>query len=108
MARVIQALASSIMWVVGLTTIADNVPLEHMGKVWGTVYVAISGGTSIGPLLSGVLLQLAGYNAAWASAFAVLGVDIIFRLLMMENSHQSGKSTFKADDSDAAKALKAT
>ncbi|KAI9371740.1 major facilitator superfamily domain-containing protein [Aspergillus egyptiacus] len=84
LARFVQSLASSIMWVVGIITVADNVPVEHLGKAYGTLYVAVSASTSVGPMLSGVLLELAGYWVAWSSAFAVLGIDIVFRLLMVE------------------------
>jgi hypothetical protein len=37
-------------------------------------------------MLSGILFQLAGYWMAWALAFAIIGLDIAFRLLMVEKS----------------------
>ncbi|KAB8232380.1 major facilitator superfamily domain-containing protein [Aspergillus alliaceus] len=83
--RLIQALASSIMWVAGLTTVTQNVQIQHIGMVYAIVSMAIGAGTSAGPMLSGVLFQLASYWAAWSSAFAVIAADIAFRLLMLEN-----------------------
>ncbi|KAF5860190.1 hypothetical protein ETB97_001833 [Aspergillus alliaceus] len=53
--------------------------------VYAIVSMAIGAGTSAGPMLSGVLFQLASYWAAWSSAFAVIAADIAFRLLMLEN-----------------------
>jgi MFS family permease len=94
--RFVQGIASSIMWVVGLTTVADNVHLEHMGKIYTTVSMAAAVGTSAGPTLAGVLFQLAGYWVAWSTAFAIIGVDIIFRLLMLESPHTSEIGTLGA------------
>lgn len=79
-----QALASSIIWVVGYSTIADNVQPEHLGKSYGTISMAVGAGTSAGPLLAGMLFQLGGYWLAWSSAFVVIVADIILRLLMLE------------------------
>lgn len=84
--RFVQAFANSIMWVVGFSTLADVVPIQHTAKVYSAVSVANSLGSSTGPMVSGVLFQLAGYWMAWALAFAVIGVDIAFRLLMVEKS----------------------
>lgn len=63
---------------------AESVPLQHIGKIYAIVFMAASAGVSVGPMISGVLFQLGGYWAAWSSAFAIIGVDIIFRLLMIE------------------------
>lgn len=87
MGRLVLAIASSIMWVVGFATVADVVPLQHTAKTYAVISMAVSLGTSTGPMLSGILFQLAGYWVAWASAFAIIGVDIIFRLLMVEKNH---------------------
>ncbi|KAJ6175578.1 hypothetical protein N7485_002492 [Penicillium canescens] len=84
--RFVQAFANSIMWVVGFSTLADVVPIQHTAKVYSAVSVANSLGSSTGPMLSGVLFQLAGYWMTWALAFAIIGVDIAFRLLMVEKN----------------------
>ncbi|KAJ5190938.1 uncharacterized protein N7498_009923, partial [Penicillium cinerascens] len=85
--RLVLAIASSIMWVVGFATVADVVPLQHTAKTYAVISMAVSLGTSTGPMLSGILFQLAGYWVAWASAFTIIGVDIVFRLLMVEKNH---------------------
>lgn len=56
--------------------------------------MAVSLGTSTGLVLSGILFQLAGYWVAWASAFTVIGVDIVFRLLVLEKSHTKEVGTY--------------
>lgn len=89
--RLVQALASSVMWVVGFSTIADNVKQEHLGKTYGIISVAVAVGTSAGPMLSGILFDLGGYWVAWSSAFVVLVADIVLRLLMLERPKDKGK-----------------
>ncbi|THD00296.1 hypothetical protein EYZ11_000189 [Aspergillus tanneri] len=65
-------------------TIADNVQPEHLGKTYGIVSVVVGAGTSGGPIVAGVLFELGGYWTAWSSAFAILLLDIICRVLMVE------------------------
>lgn len=91
--RLVQAISETIIWVVGITVIADVVPIEHIGVAYTTVFMASSAGNSIGPMLSGLLYELAGYWPAWSTAFAIIGLDIVFRLLMIEspNSQNAGK-----------------
>ncbi|KAJ5933437.1 hypothetical protein N7454_005766 [Penicillium verhagenii] len=82
--RSVQTFASSIMWVVGYTTVANTVSSENTAKTYAMISMAVSLGSSTGPMISGILFQLAGYWVAWASAFVILGIDMAFRLLMVE------------------------
>ncbi|OOF92874.1 hypothetical protein ASPCADRAFT_210117 [Aspergillus carbonarius ITEM 5010] len=82
--RLIQAVASSFIWVVGYATIADNVQPEHLGKTYGVISLVVAAGTSGGPMVAGILFELGGYWTAWSSAFVILIVDIVLRLLMLE------------------------
>lgn len=76
---------------------AELIPIQHIGKAYSTIFTASSAGNSIGPMLSGSLYQLAGYWPAWSSAFAVLGTDIVFRLLMIQNP-DSTRTEHSTDD----------
>lgn len=69
---------------VGFATLADNVAAENLGKIYGIVTVAIAAGTSGGPLVAGILYELAGYWVAWSSAFILVLFDIVMRGLMLE------------------------
>lgn len=93
--RLVQALASSVMWVIGFSTIADFVKQEHLGKVYGIISVAVAVGTSVGPMLSGILFDFGGYWVAWSSAFIVIVLDILLRLLMLERPKDKGKKPGK-------------
>lgn len=99
-ARLVQALASAVMWVIGFSTVADNVKQEHLGKVYGLISVAVAVGTSAGPMLSGILFDFGGYWVAWSSAFVVILIDIVLRLLMLERPKDKGKRPATADADD--------
>ena len=97
--RFVQALASTVAWVVGYATIADNVKLEHLGKTYGLISTVVAVGTSMGPMISGVLFDLGGYWLAWSSAFVVIGLNIVMWLLMLERPKSQGKELSTANGS---------
>lgn len=88
--RFIQALASSSVFVLGLSTVHDNVPSDQLGKTLGLVTIAISIGTSAGTMVAGMLLELVGYWATWSAAYVLIACDAIMRLLLIEQ--RKGKS----------------
>ncbi|KAJ5496819.1 hypothetical protein N7463_008806 [Penicillium fimorum] len=91
--RLIQAIASTTLWVVGFATIAESTAASDTGKVYGFVTVAIAVGTSGGPLVAGVLFDLGGYWVAWSSVLVVVIFDIILRCLMIENKKRNSAPT---------------
>ncbi|KAJ9262318.1 hypothetical protein DTO195F2_3705 [Paecilomyces variotii] len=82
-ARILQGIAASATWVIGLATIADRVSEDDIGKVMGTVNSFISAGFIVGPVVSGFLFEALGYWPTWAAPFGVLMLDFIARLLMV-------------------------
>ncbi|KAJ5628892.1 hypothetical protein N7490_011120 [Penicillium lividum] len=93
--RSVQTIASSIMWVVGFTTVANTVSLENTAKTYAMISMAVSLGASTGPMLAGMFFQLAGYWAAWSIAFVVLGIDMTFRLLMVDKTREKEEDTIR-------------
>ncbi|KAJ5365508.1 hypothetical protein N7517_008394 [Penicillium concentricum] len=87
--RLIQSVASTGLWVVGFATLADNVPADQLGKMYGFVTVAIGVGTSGGPLVAGVLFDIGGYWVAWSSVLFIIVFDVILRCLMLERSRHT-------------------
>lgn len=83
--RILQGIAGSVVWIVGLATIVDAVGEEHMGKIMGVVNSFVTSGVISGPVVSGLLLQAVGYWSTWVAPLIVLGLDIIARLVMIEN-----------------------
>ncbi|KAH7369645.1 putative MFS multidrug transporter [Rhexocercosporidium sp. MPI-PUGE-AT-0058] len=83
--RFLQALSSNAIFVIGIATISETIPSDRMGQAMGLITMAASVGTSAGTMLAGVLLELIGYWPTWCTAFALLAIDAVLRLLMIEN-----------------------
>ncbi|CAI7601548.1 unnamed protein product [Penicillium glandicola] len=97
--RVLQGIAGSAVWIVGLATAANTVSESDMGKVMGMVLSCASAGIISGPMVSGILLDTVGYWLTWSVPIGILVVDIIARLLMIENpQHSSHTSSENVDE----------
>ncbi|KAJ6050320.1 hypothetical protein N7444_007036 [Penicillium canescens] len=98
--RLMQALGSACVWVIGFATIADHVPADDLGKVYGFVAIAISVGTSGGPLVAGILFDLGGYWTAWSSVLVVIVFDIVLRILMLEKTQRDPVQAKAGNDTE--------
>ncbi|KAL4916724.1 major facilitator superfamily domain-containing protein [Aspergillus aurantiobrunneus] len=94
--QVLQALASSSVWIVGFATLADNVEGDNKGRVLGTTMAIVGTGVFAGPMVSGILLQLLGYWPAWSAALLLLAVDFVARLVMIDNRSPAETATATA------------
>ncbi|GES63327.1 MFS transporter [Aspergillus terreus] len=86
---VIQAVSSSAGWIIAYTTLTDNVEKEHLGKALGLAMSFVAAGTISGPVVSGALLKLAGYWAAWAVPLVVLLINMVARFVTLEAHHDA-------------------
>ncbi|KAJ5403170.1 major facilitator superfamily domain-containing protein [Penicillium cosmopolitanum] len=91
--RFFQCLTSNGIWIVGMSTMAENIGSEHMGKIAGLTSTLTAAGTTGGPILAGVLFGLGGYWCAWMGPAAFLLVDITMRLATQSNDDESNGST---------------
>ena len=82
--RVLQAIAGSGAWVIGLPLLTDNVPEEHLGEALGIAMSFVSAGVLSGPLVAGIMLELTDYWSTWSIPFMILALDVIARLVMIE------------------------
>lgn len=64
----------------------DTVEKKDIGQAMGYIASAFSVGALAGPLLGGVVYASAGYYAVFAMGFALIGLDILLRLLLIEKS----------------------
>ena len=89
-ARAAQGIATAIVHTVGMSLVVDKSPPEELGRALGIIGASMTAAVLFGPLLGGILYKYAGYHAVFALSFALLGLDIILRLLMIEKpvSHQ--------------------
>lgn len=82
--RVLQGISAAVVWVVGLALLVDTVGQKDIGQAMGYVGLAMSLGVLVSPLLGGVVFEKGGYNAVYAMAYALIGLDIVLRLFMIE------------------------
>ena len=83
--RGIQAIGGNAAWIVGLATLAETVGQDNTGKTLGFISSFFVSGLLFGPMTSGMLLPLVGYRITWVAAISVLVVDMIMRVVMIEN-----------------------
>ena len=84
--RLLQGVSAGMLWVVCLALITDTVGPAGIGRAVGVIGIPMSIGPIVGPLLGGVIYAHGGYYAVFGLMFAMLGVDALLRLVMIEKS----------------------
>ena len=82
--RLLQGVSAGMLWIVCLALLTDTVGSEGIGKAVGVIGIPMSIGPICGPLLGGVIYGHGGYYAVFGLMFAMLGVDLVLRLSMVE------------------------
>ena len=82
--RLLQGVSAGMLWVVCLALITDTVGPAGIGRAVGVIGIPMSIGPIVGPLLGGVIYDHGGYYAVFGLMFAMLGVDAVLRLIMIE------------------------
>lgn len=85
--RILQGASTAVVWTAGLALLADSMNSNELGQAMGWVAMSMTLGLMTGPLIGGVLYQHGGYYAVFGLAFGFIGLDIIFRLVMIERRH---------------------
>ncbi|KAK3944954.1 major facilitator superfamily domain-containing protein [Diplogelasinospora grovesii] len=81
--RLLQGLSAAIVWSVGLALLVDTIG-KDIGYAMGWVSIAMSVGLLISPVIGGAVYAAAGYYAVYFVAFAVVAVDIVLRMVLIE------------------------
>ena len=82
--RLLQGVSAGMLWVVCLALLTDTVGPGGIGQAVGIIGIPMSIGPIVGPLLGGVIDARGGYFAVFGLMFAMLGVDAVLRLVMIE------------------------
>lgn len=82
--RLLQGVSAGMLWVVCLALLTDTVGPAAIGQAVGVIGIPMSIGPIVGPLLGGVIYAHGGYYAVFGLMFAMLGVDAVLRLVMIE------------------------
>ena len=89
-ARLLQGASAGVVWTVALALLSDTVGKDQSGKALGFVAASYSVGTLIAPMLGGIVYREGGYFEVFSMMFALIGVDIVLRLLIIEK-HRAAK-----------------
>lgn len=71
-ARTIGAVSGMMLWIIGYSTLAENIEKRHMGTASGVVSGAVAAGILAGPAVSGFFVEKVGYWFAWSLCFGVV------------------------------------
>ncbi|PYH42385.1 MFS general substrate transporter [Aspergillus saccharolyticus JOP 1030-1] len=82
--RLIQTLAGSVIWIVGMAMLANAAGAKHLGQAFGVAVLLVSAGLLTGPAVSAALYKFVSYPVMWSSAFIVLLTGLALQLLVIE------------------------
>ena len=82
--RLLQGMAAAVVWAVGFALVPETVGQEKAGEAIGLVSLGLNLGNLVGPMLGGIAFANGGYYAVFAMTFALLGIDIVLRGMMIE------------------------
>lgn len=82
--RILQGMSTAIVGAAGLALLADNVERGEQGQYLGYTTMAMNAGVLLGPLSGGIAYDKGGYYAVYEIAFALIGLDILLRLVVVE------------------------
>lgn len=85
--RFLQGLSASVVFAIGLALLTDTVDRKDIGQFIGYFESSANMGVLVSPLLGGVVYAKAGYYAVFAMLFALVGLDIVLRLILVERKH---------------------
>lgn len=83
-ARALQGLSASAVWVVGLAIVADSVPPERVGAAMGQTTIGLTWGFILGPMMGGYMYEYLGWYGTFSVPMALVFVDVAMRFFMIE------------------------
>jgi MFS family permease len=90
-ARALQGCASAVVFTVGYALLVDKVGSEQLGQAMGYTSMALSLGWFLGPVVGGVVYKKWGYFAVFALPLGLVGVEIVLRVLIVEEKKERQK-----------------
>ncbi|KAJ5348901.1 uncharacterized protein N7506_002154 [Penicillium brevicompactum] len=104
--RLLQGASAAVVWAVGRALLVDSVARERLGQHLGYLGTGMAMGTMVGPLLGGVIYKRCGYYAVFGLAFAMVGLDIVLRIVVIEKKGIRDEVDSSNSDSAACSQLK--
>ncbi|KLO05711.1 MFS general substrate transporter [Schizopora paradoxa] len=89
LARVLQGISSSTIWIVGLALLCDTVPEKRVGQQLGLAAMGFTFGVICAPPIGGALFQRFGFRGPFIFDIIIAFVDLVGRLLVIEKKDAS-------------------
>ncbi|KAK0200813.1 major facilitator superfamily domain-containing protein [Desarmillaria ectypa] len=104
LARVLQGIGSTMVWVVGLALLCDETPPELVGRQLGIAMSGLSLGALVGPPVGGGLYTRFGFRGPFIFGIIIAFLDLAFRFLIIEGQSASKlrSSTTEKPDNEIA------
>lgn len=99
-ARALQGLATAIVFTVGYALLFDKIGTEQLGQAMGYASMSLSLGWFLGPVVGGIIYKKWGYFAVFALPLILVGVEIVLRLLIVEEEKGVSKVFVTEVDDD--------
>ncbi|KAF9021190.1 MFS general substrate transporter [Hymenopellis radicata] len=104
LARALQGIGSTMVWVVGLALICDVTPEALVGRQLGFALSGLTVGTLMGPPLGGALYSHLGFRAPFVLGIIFAFVDLMGRILIVEKSLDPAATITSSPDEEKADA----
>jgi MFS family permease len=75
---------TGVVWTLGLAIVVETVGQKNLGKTMGTIFSFISVAGLFSPICGGLLYAKTGYNGVFGVGIALVAIDFILRILMIE------------------------
>ncbi|KAJ6131848.1 hypothetical protein N7471_007063 [Penicillium samsonianum] len=98
--RIVQGVSGSATWISSFAMLVDNIEPERKGQTLALAMSFVTSGVIGGPAISGLLFQIAGYWAAWSVPFALLSLDFLARLAMVDRKSEMPQTTKSVKSSE--------
>jgi MFS family permease len=107
-ARFLQGASGGTVWTIGLALIVETVGQENLGKTIGTIFSFISVAGLFAPVIGGLLYAKTGYFGVFGVGMALVTIDFVMRLLMIEKKVAAKYIDSDSDSSSGSDPYEAT
>ncbi|VDC00288.1 unnamed protein product [Peniophora sp. CBMAI 1063] len=84
LARALQGISSSVVWIVALALLCDTAPEKYVGRQLGMAMTGMTLGMLIGPPVGGALFNRFGFRGPCIFGVIITMIDLVGRLLIIE------------------------
>lgn len=84
--RLLQGAAAAIVWVAGMALLTIKLPSDGVGSAIGLTMAALAAGELLGPVVGGVVYNVAGQPVVMIVALSLLGLDMLLRVFLVDSS----------------------